>query len=127
MYCIGYSETFHPIGMSPLLEMPFERSPTPVTIIPADLTFIFYPKSMQLVQPIWNRLPIPAQRQILRVIRLLFVLRVRHLFILDVIVVLLFFVLQLSPGLLFPDLVHSVLYNIAQLISHKTHIKFLVG
>lgn len=43
-------------------------SPSHIDMIRADFTTIFYTKTMQLVQPIRNRLAIPAERQFERIV-----------------------------------------------------------
>lgn len=49
MDCVWYSEAFHSIGVAPLLEMALEGSPAPVTVISANLTFIFDAKPVEFV------------------------------------------------------------------------------
>ena len=68
MNSIGDLEAPHSISMPPFLEVHFESPAAPVRIITANLAFVLYPESMQFVQPVWNRLPVPAQRQVLRVV-----------------------------------------------------------
>jgi hypothetical protein len=43
VYGIWYLQAFHSVGMSPLLEMHFEGSSTPVTVVSTYLAFVLDP------------------------------------------------------------------------------------
>ena len=57
-------QTSHAMRMAPLLEVTIESSPAPIRLVAAYFTFVLHAKTVQLVQPIWNWLAIPAQWQV---------------------------------------------------------------
>lgn len=61
MDCVGYFETFHAVGVAPLLKMHLEGSSAPVAVISTDLTFVFDTKSVQFIEPVRDRFAIPAK------------------------------------------------------------------
>lgn len=56
---IGDLEAFHAVGVTPLLEMHLEGTTAPVTVVATDLTFVLYTQTVQLVQPVGDRLAVP--------------------------------------------------------------------
>jgi hypothetical protein len=57
---VGDLETFHAIGVPPLLEMHLEGTTAPVTVVTANFTFVLYTQAMEFVQPVWDGLAVPA-------------------------------------------------------------------
>jgi hypothetical protein len=68
MDCVRDLKALHTVSMPPLLKVHFKGSSTPVTIVTADLALVLDSQAVKLVQPVRNRLSIPSQRQILRVV-----------------------------------------------------------
>lgn len=71
------SKALHFVGMSPLLEVFFEGSATPVAGAATDLTLEFLAQAVQLKQPVRDWFSIPAHGQVLRVVLNTVVLVVR--------------------------------------------------
>ena len=65
---VWYSEAFHLISMSPLLEMFLEGSATPVASTSTDLTLKLLAETVQLEEPVRDRLTIPPHWQVLRIV-----------------------------------------------------------
>ena len=57
--------------MAPFLKMSLESSTSPVTVIPAYLALEFLTKTMKLIQPVRNGLPIPTHWQFQWIVNLL--------------------------------------------------------
>ena len=68
VYSIWDFEALHPICMPPLLEMHLEGPSAPVAEVTTYLALVFDSQPVKLVQPVGNRLTIPPQRQVFRVI-----------------------------------------------------------
>jgi hypothetical protein len=68
MNSIGNFKAFHPVCMTPLLEVYLKSSTTPITEVSTNLAFIFNTQSMEFIKPVWNRLTVPTQRQIFRIV-----------------------------------------------------------
>lgn len=115
------SKALHFVCMSPLLEVFFEGSATPVAGPSTDLTLEFLTQAVQLKQPVRDWFSIPAHRQVLRVVlhAVVLVIRINScalvcqqlLRIENVFLCLNFLV---TRGLLFADLILSLLENLTQ-------------
>lgn len=132
MHCVWYLETFHAIGVSPLRKVQLEGSSPPIRIIPANLALVLHAKSMQLVEPIRNRLPIPAQRHVLWVVvdwlRFVFTLRINFILFIFVNIIFYFRIADVvRAGLLFQDLVFRVMNHISQQLSPLQHSELKFG
>lgn len=68
MGSVGDAEAAHSMSVSPLAEVSLERLRAFVGVVATNLAVVVYVEAMQLVQPVWNRLAIPTQRQILGVV-----------------------------------------------------------
>jgi hypothetical protein len=99
---VRYFEALHAVGVAPLLEVHLEGPPSPVAVVAADLALVLDAQSVQLVQPVRDRLPVPSQRQVLRVVDR----SVRLLALRGGLLVLLH--LLVPPRLLLTDEVHGV-------------------
>ena len=58
---VGNFEAFHAVGVPPLLEVHLEGPSAPVAVISANLALVFNAQSVQLVQPVGNRLAVPTK------------------------------------------------------------------
>ena len=75
MFGIRNAQTTHSIVMSPFLEVVIELSLAPIRVVSADLALELLVQSVLLVQPVGNRLAVPPDGQIQRVVdRLLLLL-----------------------------------------------------
>lgn len=129
---VGDAQTFHSVGMPPLLEMHFKGPSAPIAIIATNLTLILNPQAMELIQPIGYRLLIPPQRQILRIINRLIRIHLALRFSL----IIGFILLLISARLFLPDQVHSIVEDPSELVSvpcdeifqsgHLFHFVFVV-
>lgn len=54
MRSVWYSETSHPVRMSPLCKMSLEGLRSFVYVITANLAVITDVQAMQFIQPVWN-------------------------------------------------------------------------
>jgi len=79
---VGDTQAAHAMSVAPFLEVLVERLTALVHKVAANLTRVLDAQSMKLVQPVRDRLSIPAKRQLERVVHLFFVFRIR-LFQLD--------------------------------------------
>ena len=119
MQLIRDAEAFHAKGVSPLLEVLLEGSSAPVTCTSADFAFKLLAETVQLVQPVRNRLTIPTHGQVFRVVLYsVFVTvlsRDSNCFSQDVFSFKRFFFsfnFLIAAGLLFAHLVHGLSQNI---------------
>ena len=71
-------KTLHAVNMTPLLEMSFVSSSTPIRSTSTDLTLEFYAETMKFVEPKWYRLAIVTYRKWLwvKILLGLFVIRI---------------------------------------------------
>src|SRR5687768_15484178 len=58
------AEAAHPVCMSQLFEVTFECLRSPVRVSATNLTLEFVIETMKLVEPVRDRLAVPAQRQV---------------------------------------------------------------
>lgn len=65
---VGNMQALHTVCMTPLLEMLFKRSSTPIACAATNLALKFLAQTVQLVKPVRYRFTVPAHRQILRVV-----------------------------------------------------------
>merc|ERR1712061_925568 len=69
--------------MPPLLEVAFEGAATPVRVVATNFALILDAQAVQFVEPERNRLPVPTERQIQRVVDWSFLI-INHLVGIDV-------------------------------------------
>mmetsp|Transcript_106196 Transcript_106196/g.331284 ORF Transcript_106196/g.331284 Transcript_106196/m.331284 type:complete len:457 (-) Transcript_106196:65-1435(-) len=111
--------------MPPLLEVALERPPAPVGVVPADLALVLDAKAVQLVEPEGDRLAVPAQRQVQRVVDrpVLVVVRVEvgahvHAVVHEVVVIVALVLVQFhlvdALALLLLQVLHRLLDGVAQ-------------
>ena len=112
MDCVWYFQAFHSVSVPPFLKMHLESSSPPVTVVAAYLAFVLNAQAMQFIEPVGDRLSIPAQRQIFRVVdrSINFLLR-RFLG---------FYLLNflIPDTLFFPNQIHSIVDNSGQFLPH---------
>ena len=65
---VGDLEAFHAVGVAPLLEVHLEGPAAPVAVVAADLALVLDAQAVQLVEPVGNRLAVPAEGQVLGVV-----------------------------------------------------------
>jgi len=66
--CVGNLETFHAVGVPPLLEMHLEGPSSPVAIISTYLTLVLDAQAVKFVKPVRDWLSIPAKRKVLGIV-----------------------------------------------------------
>lgn len=65
---VGDAQAAHAVGVAPLGKVALERFRPLVRVVAANLAVVAYVETVQLVQPVRNRLAIPAEWQVLRVV-----------------------------------------------------------
>ena len=51
----------HTKRVTPFLEVAIERAASPIAVVATNLALVLDPKTMQLVQPVRDRLPVPTK------------------------------------------------------------------
>jgi hypothetical protein len=62
---VGDSEAPHTVGVPPFLEVPLKCPASPVGLVAAYFAFVFDTEAVQFVEPIGDRLAVPAHRIVL--------------------------------------------------------------
>lgn len=108
--CIRDLQTFHAVSVAPFLEMHLESTTAPVAEVSANFAFVFDSQSMQLVEPVGNRLAIPTQGKIFGVVNgSISLLTLRRRF-------LVFFNFFVASCLFLSNQVHRIVDNTCQIL-----------
>mmetsp|Transcript_43186 Transcript_43186/g.102478 ORF Transcript_43186/g.102478 Transcript_43186/m.102478 type:complete len:227 (-) Transcript_43186:974-1654(-) len=118
---VGDAERPHPVDVPPLLEVPLKGAAAPVGRVAADLALELLVEAMELVQPVGDRLAVPAQRQLEGVVDVLVLLVAVFIEFLLLRLLQLHLELVVRPRLLLLDVGNCVVDDRAEHLHHEQH------